>query len=352
MSKKKQRQLFIMLIVLAVLVVLLAGGILLNKWNTQRKEEAEDAATPRVVTMEDVTGLTLTNGGESLSFALDEDGSWYWTEDAEFPLDDSVCAALASLAEEFTADQQMDILDDLAAYGLEEPAQKLTLTDGSGESTTILVGIQTGDLYYAMVEGGDQIYTIDSTLPDNLSLGLYDMAQLADYPALSSDIMQSASIQGQNTEEFTIKEVEVEAESDTEDGNSSASAGEPEVTTEYHWFRSDGSDVTEESLVTSLRTELDTIAVDSLAYFKPTGDERAACGLEAPTAVVTVRYTQDGEEKTSVLTIGGYEEASDSYYCTLDTNPDEIYLITADTVENSVEIAEKGFEAASAETQE
>lgn len=351
MSKKKQAQLRVMLLILAGLAVLFAAGILLNRWAAQRKERQEEAAIPRIPTLDNVTGLTLTNGAESLSFTQKEDGTWYWTEDEDFPLDESYCTAITDLTDDFTAEQQFDIVDDLSAYGLEEPEQRLTLTNEDGESVTLLVGIQTGDLYYAMSEGGDQIYTIDSTLSKALSHSLYDMAQLADYPILSSDIMREVTIAGKNTETFTIKAVEVEV-SDDEEGDSSESSSEPETETEYHWFLSNDTDVTDKSLVTSLRTELDQIALDSLAYYKPTEQVQKSCGLNDPTAVITVHYTEDEKEQTSVLTLGSYVDDSDSYYCTLDTNPDEIYLIKSDSVASSVEIAQQGFEQASEEADE
>jgi hypothetical protein len=341
MSKKKQKQLTMMLIVLAVVVVLL-GAILLVNYFQSKKEEAEaDAATPRLTTMEDTNELTFTNGDTVLTFTKTDD-QWQWAEDGDFPLDDSNCTTLEELAADFTADQQMDILDSLDAYGLENPTKSLTLSNGE-ETVTVLIGGETGDLYYAMLEGGDQIFTIDSTVPDILDDSLTDMATLADYPILSSDIIQSVSVEGKKNSSFTVKEVTVEVESDDEDGESSASSSEPETTTEYHWFNSKDKDVTDDETLTGFRTELDTLSVSSLAYFKPSAEEKTQCGLDDPAAVVTVVYTDNDEEETSVLTIGGETEDGSYYYCTLDTNPNEIYLISASAVEDILTVAENGI---------
>lgn len=348
MSKKKQKQLSIMLIIVGVLVVLLVGGILLNQWNTRRQEKAADAAAPRLVSMDEVEELTMTNDGTSLTFRKTEDGDWYWVDDQNYPLNDTVCTSIENLVSDFTAEQQMDISDSLSAYGLENPAQSLTITSSEGEAVTILVGGETTtSLYYAMLEGGDQIYTIGSSLTTNLSKSLYDMAQLAEYPKLSSDIILNVTVAGQNTEAFTVNPVEAEAETEGDSSapaEGSSSSSEPETTTEYHWFRN-GTDVTEEAFVTSFRTELDTISMSALAFYKPTDEEREACGLTAPTAVVTVEYTSEEGTETSVLTIGGQTEDG-SYYCTLDTNPEEIYTIAADSLTNTLNLAENGFDAA------
>lgn len=348
MSKKKQKQLTIMLIIVAVLVILLAGGILLNQWNTSRQEKAADAATPRLVTMDEVEELTMTNNGTSLTFRKAEDGDWYWTEDEDYPLNSAVCNSLEALVADFTAEQEMDISDSLSAYGLEAPAQSLTVTSPEGETVTILVGSETTtSLYYAMLEGGDQLYTISSSLTTNLSNSLYDMAELAEYPKLSSDIILNVTVAGQNTETFTVSPVEIEEEANGESSapaEGSSSSDEPENTTEYHWLRG-AVDVTDEEFITSFRTELDTIAMSSLAAYKPTDEEREACGLAVPTAVVTVEYTSEEGTATSVLTIGGQTEDG-SYYCTLDTNPEEIYTIAADSLTNTLNLASNGFDGA------
>lgn len=357
MSKKKQKQLFLMLGILAAMAILLTAGILLNRWNTKRQEKAEDEATPRVVTMESVSAMTLKNGDASLSFAKDDDGNWYWADDADFPLDTSTLTSLESLAEDYKAEKELEISDTLEAYGLADSTQSLTLTDDDGSSTTILLGGATGENYYAMVEGGDTIFTVGTTLADSLSKSLYDMAELASYPALSEDIIQSVQVSGAQDETFTVQAVEVEsgdagdssaassASSDTEtDAADASSSAEAEVTTEYHWLRN-GTDITDDSALTTFRTEVDSIAVSGLAYYKPDDAQRAACGLSSPTAVLTVVYTGDDGDVTSTLTIGGQDEESGSYYCTLDTDPNEIWLISSDAVENTLSIAAQGYDA-------
>ncbi|MCD7838346.1 MAG: DUF4340 domain-containing protein, partial [Clostridiales bacterium] len=197
------------------------------------------------------------------------------------------------------------------------------------------------------------IYTIEDTLATNLGYDLYYMADLADYPTLSSDIIQDVTLTSGDSEiTFTVSEVEVEV-SDDEDEDSSAesdassSSSEPETEIEYHWFL-DGEDVTEQSQITSLNTEVDSISMYSLAAFKPTDEALEVYGLTEPTMTLTVRYTDeddDGDEitVTSVLTVGSCNEDEDAYYCTLDTNPNEVYLISSSSIEASLELAANGL---------
>ncbi|MCD8051635.1 MAG: DUF4340 domain-containing protein [Clostridiales bacterium] len=355
MSKKKQKQLTIMVVIVAAMAAILVVAIQLNNWNTARQEAAEDAAIPRVLTLDDVTGVTFVNGDSSLEFLLNDDDEWYWADDEDFLLDDTAVATVAGLAEDFQANASFEIADDLSAYGLEDPDLAVIYTTEDGDTYTLLVGGTTGDYYYAMLEDGDTIYTIADTLATNLGYDLYYMADLADYPSLSSDIIQDVTLTSGDSEiTFTIGEVEVEISDDEDEdadssaeGDASSSSSEPETEIEYHWFL-DGEDVTDQSQITSLNTEVDSISMYSLAAFKPTDEALEVYGLTEPTMTLTVRYTDeddDGDEitVTSVLTVGGYNEDEDAYYCTLDTNPNEVYLISASSIETSLELAANGL---------
>ncbi len=355
MSKKKQKQLTIMVVIVAALAAILVVAIQLNSWNTTRQEAAEDAAIPRILTLDDVTGVTFVDGDSSLEFLLNDDGEWYWADDEDFLLDDTAVSTVAELAEDFQAGTSFEIADDLSAYGLEDSELQVIYTTEDGDTYTVLVGGTTGDYYYAMLEDGDTIYTIDETLSTYLVYTLYDMADLADYPSLSSDIIQDVTLTSGDSEiTFTIGEVEVEVSDDEDEdadssaeADASASSSEPETEIEYHWFM-DGEDVTDQSQITSLNTEVDSIAVSSLAAFKPDDEALEVYGLNDPTLTVTVRYTDEDDDGsditvTSVLTVGGYYEDEDAYFCTLDTNPNEVYLISASSIETSLELAANGL---------
>ncbi|MCD8189693.1 MAG: DUF4340 domain-containing protein, partial [Clostridiales bacterium] len=161
MSKKKQKQLTIMVGIVAALAAILVVAIQLNSWNTARQEAAEDAAIPRVLTLDDVTGITFVNEGTSLEFLLNDDGEWYWADDEDFLLDDTAVSTVASLAEDFQAGTSFEIADDLDAYGLQDTGMKVIYTTEDGDTYTVLVGDATasGDYYYAMLEDGATIYT-------------------------------------------------------------------------------------------------------------------------------------------------------------------------------------------------
>lgn len=346
MNAKKQKQLLILLALLVAAIVMFVAVKLVNHAETKK----EEASVIHVETVENPTALTLRVGGESYRFSAQEtetDGDaaqsteWSWEDDAAFPVKSDSINEITSLLSELTASREIAIEEDLDAYGLKEPAAAIALTDASGDSATLMLGAATGSSYYCMLEGGDEIYVIDSSLHDLLPEDLTELAKVADYPALSSDIIDSVTISGEFDQTFQVRQVEEEASSD---GDSS----EVKINAEYHWFLSGDTDVTKESLLTKLRTELDSITMTSLAAYKPTQEVLNACGMDKPTAVLTVKYEDDGKAVTSELMIGSYDSDENVYYCVLDGNTDMLYAVDAGTLENTVNVAQQGYAAASA----
>ncbi len=362
MNAKKRKQLLTLLVLLAVAIVVWIAVILINQAETQKEEDS----IIYVETVDDPTGLTLTIEEGSYSFSAeattetdgdadededtdeDEDETvWSLADDADFPVQSDSINEITEALAELTASREISIEDDLDAYGLEDPAASITVTNDAGDSATLLLGSETSSgYYYCMLEDSDVIYVIESTLYSLLPGSLTELAELTEYPAFSSDILDSITISGDYEETFEVREVEVEEESDDEDSS------EVTITTEYHYFLSGETDVTGESLITSLRTEVFSIEMTSLAIYKPTEDELSEYGIDDPTAVLTVEYEDDDETLTSELIIGSYDEDEDVYYCILDGDTNMLYAVDASSLENVITIAEQGYEAASAAAEE
>lgn len=72
--------------------------------------------------------------------------------------------AINNLANNFSIVQMADTIEkapkDLEIYGLKEPQGKYTLVNENGTATTILIGDAIGSMYYSMVEGKPEVYTI------------------------------------------------------------------------------------------------------------------------------------------------------------------------------------------------
>lgn len=91
MNRQQQKLLRGLVIAAVVLLAVLAAVLLFKRHSAEKQAEEEAAQEAASAITEDhgYTSLTYTNSTATLSFTQDEDGSWIWADDPEFPLDDS-----------------------------------------------------------------------------------------------------------------------------------------------------------------------------------------------------------------------------------------------------------------------
>ena len=207
MSQSQKKTLRLLVGILIVLVVILAVVMAVRHFSAQKAAEEEEAAKEDVITEEDAeyTSLSYNNGTTTLSFHLDESGTWVWSDDPEFPLDDSTIQSMMVLLTTLTPQQTITDGDSLESYGLDQPVATLTATKADGETLTIALGDTTvdGDSYYMLMNGQENpVYIISDSLHTYMSRTIYDMCQLPELPDLTEESIQSVSIAGAVTTEL------------------------------------------------------------------------------------------------------------------------------------------------------
>lgn len=352
---RKKKQLMVLLITLGVAVLLLAGLLIWNWYSGKQQAAAEEAALVHVTTVEDPVQLTYCNGTDTLAFTKEGD-DWKSKDTPDFPLDSTFLETIVTALADLTADRELDIVDELSAYGLEDAKSWITVTDEDGKEATLCLGNTTGESdYYAMLKGGDTIYTIPGDLVTDISYDLYGLAKLAEFPALSSSNTRQVTIQGKLKSTLTVEEAEsgTDSEADSSEASSADSSAEGTDTKEYNWYLSGDVDVTKEAYLTALRTEIDSIAFSRLYDFQPSAKALKRCGLSDPAAALTVEYLDSEEERQTVTLLLGAsytDEAGTEYrYAMLRGSEDEVYLVTADSVRQTLAAAEHGYAQASAD---
>lgn len=186
-------------------------------------------------------------------------------------------------------------------------------------------------------------------------IDLYGLAKLAEFPALSSSNTRQVTIQGKLKSTLTVEEAEngTDSEADSSEASSADSSAEGTDTKEYNWYLSGDVDVTKEAYLTALRTEIDSIAFSRLYDFQPSAKALKRCGLSDPAAALTVEYLDSEEERQTVTLLLGAsytDEAGTEYrYAMLQGSEDEVYLVTADSVRQTLAAAEHGYAQASAD---
>lgn len=282
-----------LLILLGVLIVLLAAYFALKAWNRQQaeKDEESDAVVVTQIDPAEIKAISYDIGDGERAFEK-RDGTWIYTPDADFPLDQSVPETIAEDMGQLKADRELVDGDELADYGLEEPDYTVTLTEADGTVTEIKFGNTVDDYYYVSPDDSGTVYTVPSSAADNLSQSLNDMAQFDDYPSIGSGNLKKVVITSGETS--TVYDSENEEQSED---------------------------------ISAIAGGLGTVALSEAADYSVADADRGNYGLDnASRTMVEVTYTEDNEDKTMTLYIGG-EDGDGSRYVMMDDSR-IVYLIS------------------------
>ena len=332
MKRKKQRRLLLILLIL--LAAVCVGYFFLLRYNKQQEEAAETEEEDTSITIypEDfdssaITSLSYYYEEEPLSFSLrEEEETWQYDADTKFPLNQSSLTGMSTQLQSLTASRQVqDNLNNAADYGLDDPIQQVTATDSDGTKFTIYFG-DTNDVAnvtYIYTSSSEAVYTIDSGLQDYFTHSLLEMIVEDELPEPDATaVFQNITVtQGEKTNTFEYKE-------------------EGDLSMDYlnrcSWFMDmDGEQfAADDASISDLTSVLSSLSTSGCAAYDISEEEKAQYGLDEPSAVITMNYTQqetvESEEETS--------EASDDDTATTsesdtETEAEETEETEAETVE-------------------
>lgn len=297
----KRRTLAVLAAVIAVLGLALWA---LNR-STAAEEAASSAAADGTIPLcsfstADLSRITYTYNGQTLTLD-DADGSWTLAEDSDYHLD-------AQAGED---------------YGFDAPELTVTVT-AAGQTTTLTFGSSntvTGDRY-VQKDGDTALYTVDASRMACFACdkaGLFGSFSPAGFAA--SDVEQVA---------YTLaggEKVSLTAGSElAEDGDEADSASYETV-----WrFAGDADTDLDQDKVQSMLSALSSYVSGQIT--PADGADPAACGFDAPLAVVQVT-TADG---TKTLT---YASGTDGYYLMVEGD-DSIYAVDGSIVQAVTQTAD------------
>ena len=330
----QKKTLFLLAGILVVLVIALAVTLSSRQSGTEAPAEAEGQAlgTGSPETEAVFSALTYDNGSATLSFHLDESGKWVWSDDPEFPLDDSHVQAILALLTDLHPQQTITDGESPEAYGLDEPFATLTATRFDGSTLTIALGNTTtdGNSYYMLKDGQESpVYIISDQLYTYMSETIYDMCDLPDLPELTAENIRSVSIEGASST-LLRSIVPEDAEADT-----------AAVT-----WAAGGEDVTGLEGTSLLLEDLTSLHITRCVDYKPSDEAAELCGFTSPRASVSIIYTSEtGAEGTLSFTLG--TGSLDGAGCYLRLEGDTtIYQVDAASVDALLTTAESGLPGA------
>ncbi len=344
MNKRHRRTLLLLLLTAAVLT---AAVLAVRSTKTRRSQEGPGSSGSTSGMMSESASykaISYHNGSATLSFALNKEGAWYWTDDPDFPLNQDYLIQMANTLS--TLKPQQTITDGAAPedYGLSEPSRTLSATASNGQLTTLALGNATsdGNSYYMLMNDSETpLFIISNELVKEMSVGIYDMFLLPSLPALTEDRLGSVTLTGAVTTELSAFRAQ------TQTGESGEEAT-PEDGGSVTWLCG-GADVTADEQVQRVLTQLTTLELEACVDYRPSHGAAALCGFDAPTATVTVNYTGDGNTaQTLTLCVGNPVLTGDGQYVRVNDDT-TIYRMAADKLDALLAVAKSGLDTAPSE---
>ena len=235
----------------------------------------------------DVTSFTVEQGDDALRFAK-AGGDWRVVEPldarADFGLVEAMVGRLGS-GEMLAIESESAAEDALEPFGLDAPRLTATVEVG-GESYTLLVGDENPETtVYARDAARNLVFTIDAALVDDLARGAatYRQKDLFDFRPFNATAL--TIVRDDRTVRFEQGPAanEDEAADDAGGGEETWRRVEPEP-----------ADVERPEMDVLLRA-LSDLRADSFV------ESRQGTGLEAPLAVITATFGDDGEEERVLI---------------------------------------------------
>lgn len=238
--------------------------------------------------------------------AIQTEDGWE-LESGEFILDQTYMSTLMTLVSDFTAETNYGVVDNSKKemYGLENPSETITLTDGTNEYKIYVGNITpTNDYYYIMIGGKDKVYAIDSIEGSVLKVSRLMIKAKDLIPYGDNEIKQiTVKKDGKITYQLTYDE-------------ESSTWSLPD---EYSELPFDQTAVS--SMTTSLtRLEAQQMLEENL-------EDLSKYGFDDPTAEVTIKGI-DGTEKNFLISGKQDENNTYTYLLQTDTNQVQVYYVS------------------------
>lgn len=284
------------MLTLIVIAVLLLDVLYLVSTFTKSKDEA--AAEPEAIAIgADLSAVNrLAWDYQGTDYALTYDGgAWRLDADADFPVNQTMVAAMTTALGNLSATQQIDKVSDFDQYGLTAP----TLTVQAGDVAYLVGSFSTlNNSYYLRIGEDATVYLIDGTLTDAFSHN-------------DSDLLKMETISGFGTTSrlaFT----------------GAADSFELTLGSDGAWQLAAQPDaVLDQDAVKALVTQVTGCTWLTCVSYKDS--DMAAYGLREPSARVSI---SDDVGKTFTFLFG--DDAADGTYACFEGS-DMVYLVSTDT---------------------
>lgn len=157
MTWKERRLITVLSVILAILsaALLIVLGIRYRQSRDAVQDPAAQAAQAAQAAGSAYASLSVYSAAATLSFSIQEDGTWVWDDDTEFPLDDSTIRSIMDLLSDLTPQQVLSDPDSLESYELDAPSASISAVKADQSTVSVTFGKATtdGTSRYATMNG-------------------------------------------------------------------------------------------------------------------------------------------------------------------------------------------------------
>ncbi len=287
MARRKKRN----TLTLVSLLLALAALVGFYLWYTKRETEpvGEDSSIPlSTVKTADITSLHYVYGDTDMTFTRDGE-NWILEGEPDRPLNQSRVTSLLSVIDEISATRLIaETRDNLADFGLEQPASYIQAILGDGSAVTLQIGNQppSGDGYYALVNEDNKVYLLAASYGSGLKYTNSDFTAVVDGPEVTAANIRYIKIDLREGQDFELSYQE------GQEGNGAGSSMFPWVILKPY----PQPYTADSSAVSTLQENYK--AFDYSECVEYSAKDLAVYGLEDPLAVIELGYL---EERTETL---------------------------------------------------
>ena len=260
-----------------------------------------------------IVKISYKNDVCTLYFEKSEEGKWYWTGNAAFPLDSANVLNLVNSVKNLTVLTTQPITDELDAYGLDNPTATVRYTTLDGVQSTLRVGSRLEDGTYYMTDGEDgEVHTISSAIYDHTRAGIIDMVVSEEMPDLTGCTIEAITLSsGGQSWRFRTQ--------------TSDASGERIWTLNAQGIGSNGA-------ASALIACVPALAFEECIDYDPSDEALTVCGLDEPAAQLQVTYLDtEGTAQEYTLLLGNLRTNGETRFALLESSG-AIYSISAQSV--------------------
>lgn len=277
-----------LLLLIGALALCVAGYFLVGKLvPDETAAEETNAAEIEIASLDSaaLARIDYTRGGETVALKKSGD-SWIYESDPACPLDQTLVKQMVSVSTSLTASRSFTS-QDLAEYGLDQPACSILLTDAGGGKKSFALGDRNEVTleYYLTADGGDTVYLVDAALYDAFDKGGLDLVQKEAVPNMDNATRLSI----ERPDGALTLSLAKTADSSGGTGTDGENAAGPAPV--WYLEQPGAAPATlDTAKVTELLSELTQLAFRKCVRYNAADIDLAEYGLDEPAATVTVTY--------------------------------------------------------------